>query len=164
MLLSAPWTFSLLSAGGCIGDYRDSVWSSWRQICLSCRLAKMRDWIPFHCQAVLWSFIYQRLLFFSTSLWQGIKLWTFIAPALAFFSQVEYKQQSDAVWARQEDQAIPDLLKSVMKRLCDRTSKSSFPLTRPYSPSGTIHASEERGDGILEKLKWPNFNSFPDHQ
>lgn len=48
-----------------------------------------------------------------------------------------------------------------MKRLCECSSRLSFPLTQPYSPSGTIHASEETRDDILEKMKC---KSFPEHQ
>jgi len=49
--------------------------------------------------------------------------------------------------ARKRGQAFLDLLMLIMKRLCECVSKL---LTQPYSPSGTIHAAEETGDGILE--------------
>lgn len=94
--------------------------------------------------------------FFSISLQQGIKLWTFIAPTFAFFSQVECKQQSDAVLARNRGQAFLDMPMFIMKRLCEWISKLSFPLTQLYSPPGAIHASEETGNDTLEKLKWTN--------
>lgn len=136
-----------------IQDY--SVWSAWRQTCLLCCHAKMKSWIPFCCPTVLWYFYYPRALFFSIWLHQGIKLWTFIAPTFAFFSHVECKQQSDAVLARKWGQAFLDLLMFIMKRLRECITKLSFPLTQPYWPSGTIHASEETDD-ILEKLIWPN--------
>lgn len=81
---------------------------------------------------------------------------TFIAPTFAFFSQVECRQQNDAVLARKWGQAFLDLLVVIMKRFCECVSKLPFPLTQPYSPSGTVQAPEETGDCILEKLKLPN--------
>lgn len=41
----------------------------------------------------------------------------------------------------------------IMKRLCEHIGELPFLLTQPDSPSGTIHASEETGDGILQQLK-----------
>lgn len=150
-LLQPHKPFPCCHVGICIQDY--SVWSAWRQTCLLCCHAKMKGWTPFCCQTVLWYFYYPRVLFFPIWLRQGIKLWTFIAPTFAFFSHVERKQQSDAVLARKWGQAFLDLPMFIMKRLCECITKLSFPLTQPYWPSGTIHASEETGDDISEKTE-----------
>lgn len=85
-----------------------------------------------------------------------IELETLIAPMLAFFSQVGCKQQNDAVLARKWGQAFLNLLMVIMKWFCECVSKFSFPLTQPYSLSGTVQSPEETEDCILEKLKLPN--------
>lgn len=126
-----------------------------RPACCCAAMLKWKAEFPFATKQ-FYDIITLECYFFSTSLQQGIKLWTFIAPTFAFFSQVECKQQSDAVLARKWGQAFLDLLMFIMKRLCECISKLSFPLTQPCSPSGTIHASEETVDAILEKLKRPN--------
>lgn len=149
-------SFPCCHLGMCVHDYRDSVWSAWRQTCLLCCHAKMKGWIPLWCQTALYFFFTSECYIFSIWLQQRIELWTLIVPTFAFFSQVECKQHSDAVLARKWGQAFPGLPIFIMKRLCECISKLSFLLTQPCSPSGNIHASEKTGDEFLEKLKWQN--------
>lgn len=142
------WGCLLMITGTVFGLFGDRLAS-----CAS--ILKWKAEFPFDAKQ-LYNFFTLECYIFSIWLQQGIKLWTLIEPTFAFFSQVECKQQGDAVLARKWGQAFPHLLIFIMKRLCECISKLSFPLTQPYSPSGNIHASEKTWDDILEKLIWPN--------
>lgn len=142
------WGCLLMITGTVFGLFGDRLAS-----CAS--ILKWKAEFPFDAKQ-LYNFFTLECYIFSIWLQQGIKLWTLIEPTFAFFSQVECKQQGDAVLARKWGQDFPHLLIFIMKRLCECISKLSFPLTQPYSPSGNIHASEKTWDDILEKLIWPN--------